>query len=263
MSGSGGGGLFGGSTATSERAIQDLRSASEESGVRAIVLRIDSPGGSAAASQEIFQEVMRVRREGTPVIVSMGDLAASGGYYVASAGDRIFANNGTLTGSIGVIIQGTDMSELFDKIGLNPETIKSGKYKDMFSPSRPLTDEERQMARAMIMDIYNQFVEDVMKGREGSGLTRQQLDRVADGRVLTGRQALQSKLIDEIGTLEDAISYAGRKAGIQGRPTIWRVKRTFWEQFAEASQNVRPEVTINVTPDEAKSTGLLASPGAQ
>ena len=240
------GGLLGSAGATTERVISDLRSAEEQAGVRAIVLRINSPGGSAAASQEIYREVLRIRTSGKPVVVSMGDVAASGGYYIASAATEIFAGNGTLTGSIGVIIQATDMSQLFGRIGLRPETIKSGKFKDMFSPNRPLTEEERRLAKSMILDIYDQFVDDVLEGRKHRGLTRQQLMAVADGRVMTGRQAMKAKLVDRIGGLEDAINEAGRLGGITGRPNVWRVKRSFWQVLAEAASNVRPVVNINL-----------------
>lgn len=248
-SGSSEGGLFSSAAATTERVISDLRAAEEQSGVRAIVLRINSPGGSAAASQEIYREVLRIRESGKPVVVSMGDVAASGGYYIACAASEIFAGNGTLTGSIGVILQATDMSQLFGKIGLRPETIKSGKYKDMFSPNRPLTDDERQLAKSMILDIYNQFVDDVLAGRKHKGLTREQLLAVADGRVMTGRQAMRAKLVDRIGGLQDAINEAGRLGGISGRPSIWRVKRSFWEMLAEAASELRPVVNINLGSD--------------
>jgi protease-4 len=190
--------------------------------------------------------VLRIRTSGKPVVVSMGDVAASGGYYIASAATEIFAGNGTLTGSIGVIIQATDMSQLFGKIGLRPETIKSGKFKDMFSPNRPLTEEERRLAKSMILDIYDQFVDDVREGRKHRGLTRHQLMAVADGRVMTGRQAMKAKLVDRIGGLEDAINEAGRLGGITGRPNVWRVKRSFWQVLAEAASNVRPVVNINL-----------------
>lgn len=257
----GGGGMFGGGVASSERLVSDLRMAYDDKSVRAIVLRINSPGGSAAASQEIYQEVLRIRQSGRPVVVSMGDVAASGGYYVACAANRVFANSGTLTGSIGVIIQATDMSQLFGKIGLKPETVKSGKFKDMFSPNRPVTDEERALAKSMILDIYYQFVEDVLTGRQENGLTRRELLAVADGRVLTGRQAREAKLIDEIGSLQDAIAEAGRMAGISGRPNIWRVKRTFWETIAESASNARPSVTINLSPEAGSPAGGLLRSG--
>ena len=253
MSGSDGS-IFGGGQASSERVISDLSQASEAREVKAIVLRVNSPGGSAAASQEIYQAVRRARQTGKPVVVSMGDMAASGGYYVSSAADQIFADSGTLTGSIGVIIQTTDMSELFRKIGLRPVTVKSGKHKDMFSPNRALTDEEKALAGAMIRDIYLQFVDDVLAGRRDKGLTREKLLPLADGRVFTGRQALKAHLVDQIGSLQDAVDYAARRAGIRGKPSIWRVKRSFWESLAEARINISPRLEVQPAPGE---TGLL------
>jgi protease-4 len=246
-------GPFSSGGAASERVIHDLRTAVKESGVKAIVLRVNSPGGSAAASQEIYQEIVRVRGKGMPVVVSMADVAASGGYYVSAPADMIFADNGTLTGSIGVILQTTDMTALFSKIGLKPETIKSGKHKDMFSPSRSLTDEERIMAKAMILDIYDQFVSDVLEGRKHKGLTREKLLAVADGRVLTGRQARDALLVDEIGSLQDAIQDAARRGGIKGEPSVWKVKRSFWETLAEAKMDVRPNVILDLS--RARSGG--------
>lgn len=262
-SGSGDSGLLGGSGASSERVIDDLRKAHKESGVKAIVVRVNSPGGSAAASQEIYQEIVRLKKKGTPVVVSMADVAASGGYYVSAPADRIFADNGTLTGSIGVILQTTDMTGLFSKIGLKPETIKSGKHKDMFSPSRALTDEERAMAKAMILDIYDQFVSDVLEGRKDKGLTREKLLSIADGRVLTGRQALEALLIDEIGSFQDAISDAAVRGGIKGEPSVWKVRRSFWESLAEAKMELRPNVVIDLSRARHGASGLdnLLTPG--
>lgn len=254
-------GLFGEAGASSERIVRDLRQASEDSSVKAIVLRIDSPGGTAAASQEIYREIIRLRSKDRPIVVSMGDVAASGGYYVASAADEIWANNGTLTGSIGVILQTTDMTGLFGKIGIKPETIKSGKHKDMFSPSRQLTDEERIMAKAMIMDIYNQFVDDVTEGRKHKGLTKQKLLPIADGRVLTGRQAMNAGLVDKIGSLDEAVASAATAAGIQGKPSIWRVRKGFWESLAEARIDIRPQIKIGPEGQAGGADLLLAPEG--
>ena len=244
---SGGGGLFADSVATSERVISDLEQASNESNVRAILLRINSPGGSAAASQEIYQKIREIRDGGMPVVVSMGDMAASGGYYIAAAADEIVALDATITGSIGVIVQASNMQELFNKIGIKPETIKSGKHKDMFSPNRALTEEERQMAQDMVMDIYNQFVGDVLEGRKDKGLDREALLKVADGRIFTGKQAVAAKLVDRTGTMQDAITLAGELGGIEGEPAVWKVKRSFWQSLAEASSGMKPEITINIS----------------
>lgn len=244
---SGGGGLFADSVATSERVISDLEQAANRADVKSILLRINSPGGSAAASQEIYQKIQEIREDGMPVVVSMGDMAASGGYYIASAADEIVALDATITGSIGVIVQASNLQELFNKIGIKPETIKSGKHKDMFSPNRALTDEERQMAQDMVMDIYNQFVDDVLAGRKEKGLDKEALLKVADGRILTGKQAVAAKLVDRTGTMQDAIKLAGELGGIEGEPAVWRVKRSFWQSLAEASSGIKPEININIS----------------
>lgn len=249
------GGLLSASSASSEGIIRDLRAADSDKSVKAIVLRINSPGGSASASQEIYQEVIRIRRGGKPVVVSMADLAASGGYYVASAADEIYANNGTITGSIGVIMQSTDMSALFKKIGFNPQVVKSGVHKDMFGPNRSLTEEENKMAKAMILDIYHQFVNDVFEARKSKGLTMPALMKIADGRVLTGGQAKAARLVDQIGTFQDAIRAAGKRAGISGEPPLWKVKRSFWETLAESKFNIQPKVVINM-PGASEEVGL-------
>jgi protease-4 len=220
----GGMGLFGGSSGSSERLVPLIRRVGRDKRIKALVLRVDSPGGSAAASQEIFDELMKVRRQGKPIVASMGDVAASGGYYVACAADHIVANGSTLTGSIGVIYSHTELSELFKKIGWRQEVIKSGTLKDLGSPSRPLTDEERKVLKGVIDDIYDQFVTAVSEGRKGK-LTKEQIRRLADGRVYTGRQALKLKLVDELGNYRAAIQVAARKAGIEGEPQIVDFRR--------------------------------------
>ncbi len=212
-----GGGPFGESMAGSERIINQLEQARKDKNVKAVVIRINSPGGSAAASQEIYQEVRKVSRK-KRVIASMGDVAASGGYYVASATDRIIANPATMTGSIGVIMELQNMEALFRKIGLDPETVKSGPHKDMGSPSRPLTSDERQILQNMINQVYSQFLKDVTRGRKK--LTLQQVKVLADGRIYTGEEAQRVGLVDELGGLKTAIHLAAREGGIKGEPEV-------------------------------------------
>ena len=207
---------LGGSTQGARDVIENLDEARLDPTVKAVVIRVNSPGGSAAASQEMYQAVRRV---GKPVICSMGDLAASGGYYVAAACDKIYANGSTLTGSIGVISQFLNYQNLFKKLGLNEATIKSGRFKDAGNPARALTPAERQLFQAMIMNVYEQFVDDVAKGRKGK-LTRAQILKLADGRVYTGRQALNNKLVDSLGGLHEAIQEAAKRGGISGEPDI-------------------------------------------
>jgi protease IV len=200
--------------------IEDLRRHEENSSVKAIVLRIDSPGGAVAPSQEIYEEVLRLRTEKKkPVVVSMGSLAASGGYYVASAAKEIYANPGSVTGSIGVIMQWTNYGDLLRWAKLKPETITSGPMKDVGNPTREMTPEERQYFQDIIDELRDQFVEDVAEGRKGK-LTVEQVDVLADGRVFTGTAAKEKGLVDELGNLEDAIDRAAELGGISGDPVV-------------------------------------------
>lgn len=205
--------------------ISNVEKATEDTAVKAVVIRVNSPGGSAAASQEMYQAVRRLRKE-KPVVCSMGDVAASGGYYVAAACNKIYANGSTLTGSIGVISQFLNYAELFRKLGLDQATIKSGAFKDAGNPMRSLTPAERQLFQAMISDVYAQFVADVLDGRKeatASKLTAARLAQVADGRVLTGRQARKALLVDENGGLHDAVLAAAKLGGIEGKPVVKKI----------------------------------------
>ena len=184
--------------------------------VKAIVLRINSPGGMVAPSQEIYQEVKKACRE-KKVIVSMESVAASGGYYIACTADKIVANPGTLVGSIGVILQIENIEELFNKIGLRRKVVKSGKYKDIGSITRPMTEEEEAILQEFSDDIYNQFVDAVAEGR---GMKREEVLKIADGRIFTGVQAVGLGLVDRLGNLQDAISIAGEIVGIEGEPKV-------------------------------------------
>lgn len=210
--GASGSGLLG-SVLGSDSVLAELRKAREDPATRAVVLRINSPGGSAAGSQEIAREVRRLREAGKVVVASLGDVAASGAYWVASAAQHIVANPGTITGSIGVIMEVQNLEGLYGKLGIRYETIKSGPHKDMGSPSRPLEPEERAILQGMVDDIFQQFVDAVVQGRAGK-LTREQVLALADGRVFTGRQALEKGLVDELGNLRDSIQRAADLAGI-------------------------------------------------
>ncbi len=210
ITGSGGDGLFT-AGASAERVVSDLRRAAQDPRVRAVVLRVNSPGGSAAASDEIGRAVADLREAGVPVVVSMGDLAASGGYWISCFADQIVASPATVTGSIGVIFQHANMEQLFDLLGIDTETIKSGQHKDMGSADRALTDAERAILQAMVDDIFDQFVEVVSTGRE---LDRERVLELADGRIFTGRQAQQLGLVDQLGTLTEAQELAAQLAGL-------------------------------------------------
>lgn len=197
--------------------IDALIDARKSDRIRAIVLRINSPGGSAAASQEVHRAVLSAREAGKPVVVSMADVAASGGYYVAVAADRILANPATITGSIGVYAQFLNLAELAEEWGIKLETVKTGPYKDIGNPTNPLTDDERRVIQELVDDSLDQFVAAIAAGRD---LSEDEVRGLADGRVYTGNQARELGLIDEFGGLEDAVTVAAELGGIQGEPRV-------------------------------------------
>lgn len=203
--------LAGGSAAGSDSLMAQLRKAREDGRIKVLVVRINSPGGTAAASQEIAGEIAKIREEGKKVIVSMGDVAASGGYWIASGADHIFANPGTQTGSIGVIMQIPQAEELMRKVGVRFQTIKSGPHKDIGSPDRDLTGDELGILQGIVDDIYSQFVEVVAKGRR---LPEPRVRELADGRIFSGRQAKDFGLVDSLGNLQDALDYAAEQANL-------------------------------------------------
>jgi len=245
--------------------IKVIKRYRENDMIKAIVVRLDTPGGSVGASEEIYRELMRARdKDGKIVIVSMGNAAASGGYYIACAGQRLFANSGSITGSIGVIAPGFNIKKTLSYVGIRPETIKSGEHKDTGSPYDDMTTNERVLIQDVINDMYRQFSTVVLRSRhkaiekawkdsakvqqilnragtkiaadslEWSGYTtgtvaaaagattasETALREMADGRVYTGDQALALGLVDEIGTLEDAIEYAGKQTGLGDDPNV-------------------------------------------
>ncbi len=188
----------------------------EQGAIKAVVLRINSPGGSVAPSQEIYTELKRLA-EAKPLVVSMGAVTASGGYYLALAGKRLFANPSTITGSIGVIMSFPNYQELMGKVGVKTEVVKSGRYKDIGSATKDFSAEDRQLLQEMIDDVHQQFVETVSAER---GVSLERLRTLADGRIFTGRQALKIGLIDELGTFNDAVAYAAELSGIGGKPDL-------------------------------------------
>ncbi len=206
----------------SEGVIRQLRHHIENETVQAFVIRINSPGGGVAASQEIYEEIKKIRQiHEKPVVASLSTVGASGGYYIAAAADKIVANPGSITGSIGVIMQIPNLSNLLQKVGIQSVVIKSGQYKDLASATRELTREERKLLQQLIDDIHDQFIQAVMEGRN---LSRKQVETVADGRIFTGRQALELGLVDQLGNLQDAIETAAKMGGIEGKPQIVQVK---------------------------------------
>lgn len=215
-------------TVGSESVVKLLERASEDPFIKAVVIRINSPGGSASASQEIYQAIKEFKRSGKPIVVSMGEVAASGGFYIASAADTIFASPSTLTGSIGALLAVVNLEGLMRKIGIEAEAIVSGPFKDTGSFFRGLRPEERKLLKQLINDVYEQFLKDVATGR---GLPVSKIKPFADGRILTGRQAYELKLVDKLGGLQDAISYAAERAGIKGKPRVkeLRYRRRLWD----------------------------------
>ncbi len=198
--------------------VEDLKDYGNRSSVKSVVLRINSPGGGVAASQEIYEAIKKFRAESKKkVVVSMGSVAASGGYYIACGADRIFANPGTITGSIGVIAEWYNYGDLLRWAKTQNVVIKSGTYKDSGSSTRPLTEEEKVYFQSLISNMYDQFVSAVANGRKMKDET---VRKLADGRVYTGQEAKAGGLVDELGTMQDAIDAAARMAGIKGEPKI-------------------------------------------
>jgi protease IV len=202
---------------SSEDVVRQFKKYRENKSIRAIVFRVETPGGGVAASQEIYEEVKKTRDAGRPVVVSMGSIAASGGYYVSCGANRIVANPGTLTGSIGVIFRFMHFKQLMDKLGIDQSTFKTGKFKDSGSPFRRTTEEEKKYFHSLIQDVYDQFVDVVAEER---GLDRAEVLKYADGRVFTGRQAYEYGFVDTLGTMEDAINIAAELCSIHGKPSV-------------------------------------------
>jgi protease-4 len=196
--------------------IDELKGHLKDPSIKAIVLRIDSPGGAVAPSQEIYEEVRKAVSK-KKVVISMGSVAASGGYYIASPATRIVANPGTLTGSIGVIMEIPNIEGLMNKIGVKTEVIKSGRHKDLASMFRGIKKEEREILQNVLDNVHEQFIRAVAEGRS---MLPDDVKKIADGRIFTGEQALKAGLIDELGNLEDAIKTAAKLAGIKGEPTV-------------------------------------------
>ena len=218
----------------SQNIVRQLSDYRYNPGVRGIILRIDSPGGAVAPAQEIYNEIMKLRADHKTVYASLGTVAASGGYYIACAADYVLANPGTLTGSIAAVMAFSNVEELTNKIGVKPVVIKSGKYKDVGSPMRTMKPEEQKLLQNVVDDVHQQFVQAVAKGR---GLPVSQVSEIADGRIMTGQQALKLKLIDEVGGLEKTIDLLAKKLGIAGRPKVIeeKEKTPFFDWLLQSS----------------------------
>ena len=198
--------------------IRQLRVLKKDKRVKAVVVRIDSPGGVVGPSQEISAQVRELAKV-KKVVVSMGSVAASGGYYIAAPATLIYANPGTITGSIGVLMKFSNLEGLMGKVGMKAFTLKTGKFKDVGSPSRTMKPEEQAMLQGVIDSTHRQFVRAVAEGRK---LPVPTVAAIADGRIFSGEQALALKLVDRLGTLQDAIEEAGRLGGVKGEPELIR-----------------------------------------
>jgi protease-4 len=219
---------------TSDHVVEELNEYAEDSSIKAIVLRIDSPGGGVVVSQEIFNAVKNARKDGKKIIASMGTVAASGGYYVAAAADRIVANPGTLTGSIGVKMEFANIEKLLEKIGVRGVVVKAGEFKDVGSPFRDMSEPEKKILQDVIDDVHSQFIKAVAEGRN---MPEADVRAIADGRIFTGRQALDLKLVDQLGDLADSIKVAGELVGIKGKPRVIEKRKTipFFDYLREES----------------------------
>ncbi len=211
-------GLFGSGGGASATTLLDSIQKARKDEVKAILLRINTPGGTAAAAQSVYHELMRVRKETSiKIVASLGDVAASGGYYIASAANHIVANPSTLTGSIGVIIRTQNVAGLMEKLGVQTGTVQSGQFKDILSPFRSTTADERQIIQGIVSDSYEQFLASIVEGR---GISLAELRKLADGRVFTGAQAKNTKLVDSLGNYQDAVLQTAKMIALKKEPNI-------------------------------------------
>lgn len=233
---------------SSDRYTKLLREFREDKNIAGVLLRIESPGGAAAPSQEIFEEVFKFRSADKPIVVSMGNVAASGGYYIAAGANRIFANPATITGSIGVIFRLARYYKLADKFGVEFESIKSGRYKDAGNPFKAMTSEERAEFERITNDTYDQFVTDVAKARD---MPTDTILALAQGRIYTGREAQKVGLVDTLGNYEDAVDYLKAWCGIKGKPDIVDKKERIplWKElFSQELFKHVPDISQAIVP---------------
>jgi len=253
----GGTGLLTGEAASAERIVEQLDRAREDPKAKAVLLRVDSPGGGVNAAREIWAAVRRVQEAGKPVVVFMEDTAASGGYYISAPADRIVAMPDTITGSIGVIAVIPDLSGLYEKLGIRYQVVKSGQFKDMLSSDRPMTPEERAILERLIQEAYDEFVRVVAEGRR---LPEERVRELADGRIYTGRQALDLGLVDQLGGYRDAVALAGELGGLGKEPTVrvYSTPPSFWEALSGTTASLLfghgrgPAVTVPTGPIELR-----------
>ncbi|PZE21317.1 signal peptide peptidase SppA [Paenibacillus xerothermodurans] len=252
------GGLMGGGGLNAADFISQLEQTRLDEDVKAVVIRVNSPGGEVVASDEIHSKILELKQAGKPVIVSMGSVAASGGYYISAPADYIFANPATMTGSLGVIFSVGNYEKAADWLGYTENTIKSGAYKDIGSPLREMTPEEQQILQTLVDESYQQFVTIIEKGRN---LPREKVLQIADGRIYTGQQAKALGLVDEFGTLETATNHAAKKAGVQEYELVRYSKEpSFSDLFSGAmvkSANPGAEMLKEILPDASIGPKLM------
>ena len=239
----------------SQQIARRIHDVADKKEVKAIVLDINTPGGSVGAVQEIYSAIKRAKAETKkPFIARFGEVSASGGYYVASACDLIVAQPGTITGSIGVIFSVSNFEGLMKKVGFKNEAIKSGKFKDIGSPTREMTPDERKLLQAMIDDSYEQFVAAVSEGRK---MSVEEVKKLADGRIYTGRQAKDNGLVDQLGDLQDALDAAGEKGGIGKNPRVLKESDPFEQFMSLVDSKMQPFGT------KAMSDAMQVSPSLE
>lgn len=226
----------------SKDTIDEIKDYVKDPSIKAIILRIDSPGGAVAPSQEIYEEVRKATVK-KKIVVSMGSVAASGGYYIASPATRIIANPGTLTGSIGVIMEIPNLEGLLNKLGIKTEVVKSGRHKDIASVFRGMKKEEREILQNVLDNVHEQFIKAVADGRK---MLLDDVKKIADGRIFTGEQALKAGLIDELGNLEDAVKAAAKLSGIKGEPVVVTKKERF--SFINLLKDNIPKELLDICP---------------
>lgn len=243
------GGVFSAGGATPDALRSQLQKAEEDPDVEAVILKVDSPGGGVVPSDEMYRLVQDFKRStDKPIVASMGSVAASGGYYISAAADTIVANPSTITGSIGVIFNYTNFGEALDKVGVDPEPITSGEFKDLASPADELTDAEREIIEGQVQDNYEQFVATVVDGRP---LSEERVRELGDGRTYSGEQAKQNGLVDELGTIDDAASRARDLAGVK-RAEVVRY---------EESPGLLESVQARIAPQEPEAVKVIQAAG--
>ena len=231
--------------------VEQINEFADDTRIRAVVLRIDSPGGGVAPSQEIYQAVRELKKK-KKVVASMGSVAASGGYLIAVAADRVVANPGSITGSISTVMHYANVEELLKKVGVRSSVVKSGKFKDIGSPTREMTAEEKSLIQAIVDDIYDQFVRTIAENRK---LPLQRIFELADGRIFSGRQAKDLGLVDELGGLQDAVLLAGKLSGMEGTPETVRGMKKKTTLFKYLMGSMTSAVVEEIQGKAAESRG--------